>query len=77
MRKIHSNRSSRYRPTLVGAALIFTTLASVCGQQTVTYNNGDVDATNYNTSPPNNPTTLTINSGAATQSGVLSGLGAF
>ncbi len=75
MRKIHSNRSSRYRPTLVGAALIFTTLASVCGQQTVTYNNGDVDATNYNTSPPNNPTTLTINSGAATQSGVLSGLG--
>lgn len=45
------------------------------GQNTITYVSGTTDATNYSTSPPDDPLTLTIASGEATQSGNLFGTG--
>jgi len=49
--------------------------SSAFAQVTITYNDGDNDATNYDTTAPNDPTTLTIAIGAAVQSGVISGTG--
>ncbi len=54
------------------AALLATPLAA---QVQIDYTNGQTDATGYDTSAPNDPTTLSILSGTATQSGVLSGTG--
>lgn len=48
---------------------------SAIAQRTVTYSNGSNNTSNHNTSAPNDPTTLTISSGTATQSGVISGSG--
>lgn len=48
---------------------------STHAQVTRTYTNGQDDTAAYSTSAPNNPTTLTIASGSAKQSGVLSGNG--
>jgi fibronectin-binding autotransporter adhesin len=45
------------------------------GATTITFTDGQTDNTNYDTSGANNPTTLTIASGTATSSGVLSGTG--
>ena len=45
------------------------------GQITVTYVNSDVNAAIYDTTAPNNPTTLTIATGSAEQSGLISGTG--
>ena len=54
------------------AALLATPLAA---QVQIDYTNGQTDTTGYDTSAPNDPTTLSILSGTATQSGVLSGTG--
>ena len=49
--------------------------ADITAQTTITYTNGQTDATNYSVATPNDPTTLSITSGTATQSGNLSGVG--
>lgn len=49
---------------------------SAHAQVTRNYTNGQNDTTAYSTAAPNNPTTRTIASGSALQSGVLSGNGA-
>ncbi len=49
--------------------------APALGQTTVTYTSGTTDAASYSTSPPDDPLTLTIASGTATQSGDLTGTG--
>jgi autotransporter-associated beta strand protein len=63
------------RHALLGFFLISICSGSAWSQQTITYSNGRNDATAYDTSAPNDPTVLTIDSGAATQSGILSGTG--
>lgn len=63
-------------------SLVFLVAASVCsvlplsGQSTITYTSGTTDSTDYSTSPPDDPLTLSIVSGSATQSGELFGTGA-
>lgn len=49
--------------------------APVLGQTTITYTSGTTDSTSYSTSPPDDPLTLSIASGTATQSGALTGTG--
>ncbi len=49
--------------------------AQLTAQTTITYTNGQTAATSRSITAPNNPTTLTIASSTATQSGVLSGSG--
>ena len=77
MKKHPHLRSSRRTAALIlvgsVAALLVPRLSA---QTTITYTNGQTDATAYDTSAPNDPTTLTLASGAATQSGVVSGTGA-
>jgi fibronectin-binding autotransporter adhesin len=55
------------------AALIASPLARA--QLTLTYTAGETRTTAYDTTAPNSPTTLTLASGTATQSGVFSGSG--
>ncbi len=45
------------------------------GQVTITYTNAEEDTANYDTSAPNDPTTLFIDSGSATQNGSITGNG--
>ncbi|MEQ1852185.1 MAG: autotransporter-associated beta strand repeat-containing protein [Chthoniobacteraceae bacterium] len=77
MKKHPHLRSSRRTAALIlvgsVAALLVPRLSA---QTTITYTNGQTDATAYSTSAPNDPTTLSLASGAATQSGILSGNGA-
>ncbi len=48
---------------------------SAFAQSTINYADGDVDTTGYSTSAPNNPLTLSVATGSATQSGNLTGSG--
>ncbi|WP_411826985.1 autotransporter-associated beta strand repeat-containing protein [Luteolibacter sp. AS25] len=55
--------------------LVLCAPGSLLGQTTTTYNDGDTSAAAIDTSAPNDPTTLSISGGSATQSGVISGTG--
>lgn len=72
-----ASRSARRFTTLL-AALALTALASLPlrAQVTITFTNARPAPPAYSTSAPNSPTTLTVSSGTATQSGILSGTGA-
>lgn len=50
-------------------------VASAPGQTTVEYASGTIDASAYSTDAPGNPLTLSVITGAAEQSGVISGTG--
>jgi autotransporter-associated beta strand protein len=76
-----ANIRSHLRAALEYSALALAVAAglwsgSAQAQVTRTYTNGQTIATPYSTSAPNDPTTLTIASGSAVQSGILSGSGA-
>jgi outer membrane autotransporter protein len=72
-----SIRSFRRTTALILAGSIAALLVPrLSAQTTVTYTNGQTDSTARSTTAPNDPTTLTIASGSATQSGVVSGNGA-
>ncbi len=66
----------RNHPLVLAGILAALLLPPLSAQVTRTYTNGQTDTTNYDTTAPNDPTTLTIASGSAIQSGVLSGTGA-
>ena len=69
-------RTCRRAIVLILAGSIAALLsAPLPAQTTITYTNGQTDATGHSITAPNDPTTLTIATGAATQSGVLSGTG--
>lgn len=77
MRTSNQSDMNSRNPSIILAGLIAALLVpQLSAQVTRTYTNGQNDATDYSTSAPNNPTTLTIASGSATQSGLLSGNGA-
>jgi hypothetical protein len=77
MKKHPHLRSSRRTAALILAGSIASLLVPrLSAQTTITYTNGQTDATAYDTSAPNDPTTLTLAGGAATQSGIVSGNGA-
>lgn len=61
---------------LVLATCLLSAITSVQAQQTITYVDAEDNANLINTNAPRNPTILTIASGSATQSGVISGSGA-
>ncbi|MFC5456802.1 autotransporter domain-containing protein [Prosthecobacter fluviatilis] len=69
-RRFH--RLTTYLLSCLTAVLLTTPLAA---QVQIDYTDGQTDATSYSTSSPNDPTTLSILSGTATQSGVISGTG--
>ena len=56
--------------------ILWIALLPLRAQTTVTYTNGETDSSALSTSAPNNPTTLSITTGTATQSGLVSGTGA-
>ena|GEM_PF-2833743 len=64
-----------FHTALMATALATLTGGFVWGQTTVTYTDGETDSGSYETSPPNDPTTLDVSTGAAEQSGVISGSG--
>ena len=69
----HLNPSMAF---VTSRVLIFTLLAvcmlsSASAQQTITYTNGENDSSAITITNPTNPTTLTISSGSAIQSGVI------
>ena len=77
MKKHPHPRSSRRTAGLILAGSIAGLLVPrLSAQTTITYTDGQTDATAYDTSAPNDPTTLTIASGAATLTGAVSGTGA-
>lgn len=55
------------------AALVF--VSNLSAQLTVTYSDGEVNASAYNTSPPNDPLTLSVPVGSAEQTGQITGSG--
>lgn len=69
-RRFH--RLTTYLLSCLTAVLLTTPLAA---QVQIDYTDGQTDATSYSTSSPNDPTTLSILSGTATQSGVICGTG--
>ncbi|WP_395744482.1 autotransporter domain-containing protein [Prosthecobacter sp.] len=78
----HFSSSHRRHASLLlrflGAALLLVLVVAggAQAQTTISFLDGQVDATNYDTSAPNDPVTLSINTGTATLSGVLTGDGA-
>jgi len=61
----------RFFPILI----FLVALLPLRAQQTITYTDGETRPITINTSAPNNPTTLSISSGEATQSGSILGSG--
>jgi autotransporter-associated beta strand protein len=72
----HPGTGSRAIALLLAGFLAALLVPRLSAQVTRTYSNGQTDTTDYSTAPPNDPTTLTIASGSAVQSGILSGTGA-
>ncbi len=58
---------------LGACCLLFGLTALPCGaQQTISYTNGEASGTAIVTTAPNDPTTLSIATGSATQAGMIS-----
>ena len=63
----------RTRVVILAAFIAALLSPQLTAQTTITYTDGQTDSTARSLSAPNDPTTLTIASGVATQSGILSG----
>ena len=69
-----TNKTKSLTCILSGSFAVLLT-AQLAAQTTVTYTNGQNDLTNRTTNAPNDPTTLTIASGGARQTGNITGTG--
>lgn len=63
------------RRILISAFFAAFMVSTAFAQQTITYTDGENDSSPITITTPTNPTTLTISSGSATQSGVISSSG--
>lgn len=68
--------TQKYSAALIIGIITLSAEGQLWGQQTITFVDTDNSATAIDTTAPNDPTTLTIASGSAEQSGDVSGTGA-
>lgn len=63
------------RTFVAGCVLVVSAGSSLRGQQTINYTDGQTNSTFVVTNPPNDPSTLNVATGSATQSGQILGTG--
>lgn len=73
--RLHVGHPHPELKTLFPILILLVALLPLRAQTTINYVDGEINSTNYNTSAPNNPTTLSTATGTATQSGTITGSG--